>query len=278
MENRYLFPVLLVALALIKPIATAATTGSGGVGGTFAPTLFVGCAVGYAFALVCDFLGVLYLPPMNFALAGMAGALSGIMAAPLTGIFLIAELTGGYELFIPLIIVSSISTAIARQFEPWSIYTQKLGKKGRLITHHRDKAALTLLRVRDLLETDAPAVDIGTDVRSLSAMFAENARPFYQVKDLSGKFLGIIETRELIPILADNELQEGLILADLVHEPRHPLDISMNAAAFFSTFDESGEEELPIFDGAIFLGFLTKERLYEAYRAKMEEISEENEA
>jgi CIC family chloride channel protein len=278
MDNRYLFPLLLVALALIKPIATAATTGSGGVGGTFAPTLFVGCAIGYAFALLCNFFGVLHLPPMNFALAGMAGALSGIMAAPLTGIFLIAELTGGYELFIPLIIVASLSTVIARQFEPWSIYTQKLGNKGRLITHHRDKAAITLLRIQDLLETDLPTIDINATVSSLAAIIAENARPFYQVKNGTGSFAGIIETRELIPILADGELQKGLILADLVREPRVHLDISMNSAAFFTAFDKSGEEELPVFNGESFLGFLTKERLYEAYRAKMEEISEENEA
>lgn len=277
-DNRYLFPLLLVALALIKPVATAATTGAGGVGGTFAPTLFVGCAVGYAFALACDFLGVLRLPPMNFALAGMAGALSGIMAAPLTGIFLIAELTGGYELFIPLIIVSSVSTAIARKFEPWSIYTQKLGKKGRLITHHRDKAAITLLRIRDLLSTDAPAVAVDADVRALAAIVAENPRPFYQVRDGAGKFLGVIDTKELIPILADVELQAGLIIADLVHEPRNRLDASAGAGAFFAAFEKTGAEEIPVFDGADFLGFITKERLYGAYRAKVAEISEENEA
>ena len=275
--NHYLFPLLLVALALIKPIATAATTGSGGIGGTFAPTLFVGCVIGYAFAILCNFSGITNLPPMNFALAGMAGALSGIMAAPLTGVFLIAELTGGYELFIPLIIVSSISTIIARHFEPFSIYTHKLGKSGRLITHHKDKAVLTLLQVRDLVEMDRPSIRTDAKISYLASAIAQDIKPYYPVTDPSGSFVGFIYTQEAIPILTDHDLQNSLIIDDLIHIPRCRLDISMDTGSFFTAFEKSDDEELPVFDHDILLGFITKTDLYTAYRAKMAEISDGNE-
>lgn len=275
--NHYLFPLLLIALALIKPLATAATTGSGGIGGTFAPTLFVGCVIGYAFAILCNFTGVTNLPPMNFALAGMAGSLSGIMAAPLTGVFLIAELTGGYELFIPLIVVSSISTIIARHFEPFSIYTHKLGKTGRLITHHKDKAVLTLLQVRDLVEMNRPTLRIDAGISSLARIIAQNIKPYYPVVDASGSFIGFIYTQEAIPILTDPDLRKSLIIEDLIHTPRCKLDITMEAEAFFRAFEKSDDEEIPVFDREKVLGFITKTNLYTAYRAKMAEISDGNE-
>jgi CIC family chloride channel protein len=275
--NHYVFPLLLVALALIKPIATAVTTGSGGIGGTFAPTLFVGCAIGYAFAVSCNLSGITSLPPMNFALAGMAGALSGIMAAPLTGVFLIAELTGGYELFMPLIIVSSISTIIARHFEPFSIYTHKLGKSGRLITHHKDKAVLTLLQVRDLIEMDRPFIRIDAGIPHLACTIAKDVKPYYPVADQAGAFVGFIYTNEAIPILTDHDLRSGLIIDDLIHKPKCRLDIAMDAASFFTAFEKSCDEELPVFDRDTLLGFITKTNLYTAYRAKMAEISDGNE-
>jgi CIC family chloride channel protein len=278
LSHAWAVPLLLVAVALIKPIATAATTASGGVGGTFAPALFVGCAIGYSFAVICDSAGIARLPPMNFALAGMAGALSGIMAAPLTGIFLIAELTGGYELFIPLIIVSSISTVIARHFEPFSIYTRRLGTTGRLITHHRDKAALTLIDVNDLIERGRASVPLDMDVARFSELVAASPAPFYPVIDRAGAFVGLVDAQDILPILANAELQERLVLSDLLHEPCVRLDASMGAPAFFSAFANCHEEELPVFEGERLLGFVTRAALYAAYKAKMAELSEGNEA
>lgn len=276
-DRAYMLPLLLIVIALIKPIATAATTASGGIGGTFAPTLFVGCAIGYAFALLCNYSGIAQLPPMNFALAGMAGALSGIMAAPLTGIFLIAELTGGYELFIPLIIVSSLSTVIARHFEPFSIYTHRLGKSGRLITHHKDKAVLTLLQVRDLIEKNMPSISHDTSVAHLTEIIAESPSPYYPIKNQAHEFIGFIDIQDILPVLANQELQKGIVLSDLVHEPRTHLDVSMGMATIFSAFMNSREEELPIFEGNQLLGFVTRARLYTAYKNKMAELSEGNE-
>lgn len=276
-RNPYLFPCLLILLAMLKPVATAATTGSGGIGGTFAPTLFVGCATGYAFAALCNASGLARLPPMNFALAGMAGALSGIMAAPLTGVFLIAELTGGYELFIPLVAVSSISTVIARHYEPFSIYTHTLGKSGRLITRHKDKSILNLLRIRDLVETDCPSIASDADVSTLTALLVRSPKNSYPVMDAKDHFVGMVYTREIVPILSDPDLLRETVLEDLIHEIRSPLDVSMNAIQFLAAFGRTDLDELPVFDGAAFLGVVTRQHLYAAYRAKMADLSEGNE-
>lgn len=277
-SNPYLFPILLLSLALVKPIATAVTTGAGGIGGTFAPTLFVGCAVGYSFAVFCNFSGIIHLPPMNFALAGMAGALSGIMAAPLTGVFLIAELTGGYELFIPLIVVSLVSTVIARHFEPYSIYTYGLGRRGLLITHHKDKAVLTLLQPKETIEPAGPSVSLEAGLVSLRDALAREPNAQYPVIDLSGRFVGLIYMREIVPFFSDSELQSNLIIDDLIHAPRNRLDLSMGVASFFDAFEKSDEDALPVFDGDSFIGIVSKTSLYSAYRRKLEELSNGNEA
>ena len=275
--DRYILPLLLIALALVKPIATAVTTGSGGIGGTFAPSLFVGCSFGYSFAALCNLAGIGNLPPMNFALAGMAGALSGIMAAPLTGVFLIAELTGGYELFVPLIVVSSISTMIARHFEPFSIYTRGLGKSGRLITHHRDRATITLLSTKDLIDTDCACIDADSSMDVLYELAVRRPAPCYPVKDSDGIFLGFICTSEIVPVLSNPELQKNIILEDLIRDPRIRLDVSMPATAFFNAFERSDMDELPVFDGGKLIGVVSRKKLYAAYRAKAAELSDGNE-
>jgi CIC family chloride channel protein len=272
-----LLPLLLIALALVKPVATAVTTGSGGIGGTFAPTLFVGCAFGYAFASLCNIAGIANLPPMNFALAGMAGALSGIMAAPLTGVFLIAELTGGYELFIPLIVVSSVSTMLARHFEPFSIYTRGLGKSGRLITHHKDRAALTLLQTKYLIDTDFACVAAESDLSDLSFLFVRHPSSCYPVNDKSGQYLGFVCSKEIVSVLSDPELRDKMILEDLIHDSRTRLDVSMDAISFFEAFERSDDDELPVFDNGKLMGIVTRKKLYAAYRAKVAELSDGNE-
>jgi chloride channel protein, CIC family len=273
-----LMPLLLIAIVLIKPLATASTTASGGVGGIFAPTLFVGCAAGYAFAAFCNLLGIAHLPEMNFALAGMAGALSGVMHAPLTGIFLIAELTGGYELFVPLIIVSSLSTAITRHFEPHSIYTRPLYLSGKLITHHKDQAILTLLQMHDFLENDRPGIQSNVTIAELAKIITAAPRDYYPVRDQAGAFIGFIESKDILPVLANPELRDYFILADLVRAPRCHLGVDMRMVDILEAFEDSDEPELPVFDGERLLGFISRAKIYSAYREKLAEISEGDEA
>lgn len=269
--------LLLLLVVLVKPVATALSIGAGGVGGTFAPTLFVGCASGLAFAETLNLAGVASLPAMNFALAGMAGALSGVMAAPLTAIFLIAELTGGYELFVPLIVVSVTSSLIARRFEPFSIYTRPLGLSGALITHHRDKAALSLLDLGSLVDRGRPLVFADASMDELAELVVRQPNGSYPAFSRDGRFSGILKTRDIIPVLASDELRAVTIIEDLIVRPRFSVNIAMNASACFDAFKTSGEDELPVFEKAAFIGFLSRARLQDAYKRTMEQLYADDE-
>jgi chloride channel protein, CIC family len=272
--NRLLLPALLVALAVAKPVAMSATTGSGGIGGIFAPTMFAGCAVGYAFAVLCNFTGLTDLPPMNFALAGMAGAISGVMAAPLTGVFLVAELTGGYELFVPLIVVASVSTVIARRFEPYSMYAYRLGKSGRLITRHMDKAVLTLLSTEGLVDSSRPSLCVRDGLEAIARAFVDDPRTTYPAFESDGSFAGFIRSRDSFPILADPILREGLIVDDLVRPAKATLQPHADAAALVAAFNASGADVLPVLDDGRYVGLVEKASLLDAYRAKLAELSD----
>ena len=166
--------VYLLLIILFKVFASSATNGGGGCGGIFAPSLFLGCIAGFVFSYVCNEfqLGGTYIPEKNFALMGMAGLMSGVMHAPLTGVFLIAELTGGYGLFLPLMIVSVCAYLTIIVFEPHSIYSMRLAKSGELITHHKDKAALTMMSMETVIETDfqvvRPDMDLAEMVKAIS--------------------------------------------------------------------------------------------------------------
>ena len=166
-----LLVVYLLLIILFKVFASSATNGGGGCGGIFAPSLFLGCIAGFVFSHLCNEfnIGSTYIPEKNFALMGMAGLMSGVMHAPLTGVFLIAELTGGYGLFLPLMIVSVFAYLTIKVFEPHSIYSMRLAKKGELITHHKDKAVLTMMNIESIMETDfltvKPEMDLGQMVK-----------------------------------------------------------------------------------------------------------------
>ena len=191
-HNNWLI-VFLILILLTKVFASSATNGGGGCGGVFAPSLFLGCIAGFVFAHYSnsiEFTG--YLPEKNFALMGMAGIMSGVMHAPLTGVFLIAELTGGYDLFLPLLIVSVSAYLTIIVFEPHSIYSMRLAKKGELLTHHKDKAILTLMKTENVIEKDfmtvRPEIDMGDMIRVIST----SKRNIFPVVDAEGKLLGIV--------------------------------------------------------------------------------------
>ena len=271
------FAFLLLLVVLVKPVATALSIGAGGVGGTFAPTLFVGCATGLAFAEACDIAGIASLPAMNFALAGMAGALSGVMAAPLTAIFLIAELTGGYDLFVPLIVVAVTSTLVTRRFEPFSIYTRSLGLSGALITHHRDKAALSLIDVDSLVDRARKTLFTDDSMSRLAEVVVTGPSGAYPVLTRDGRFAGILKTSEILPVLANDELRSITIVEDLILRPRYSINLAMTASACFDAFKASGEDELPVVEKGTFAGFLSRARLQDAYKRTMEALYADDE-
>ena len=181
-------------IILMKAFATSATNGAGGVGGTFAPSLYVGCMTGFFFAYLINNLGFgMDLSVKNFALMGMAGVMSGVMHAPLMGIFLTAEMTGGYELFLPLLIVSAISYGTIKIFEPYSIYTMRLARRGELLTHHKDKAVLTLLKMNSVVETDFLTVKPDMNLKQMVDTISRSNRNLFPVVDDEERLIGVVQ-------------------------------------------------------------------------------------
>lgn len=199
--------IYLILIILFKVFASSATNGGGGCGGIFAPSLYLGCIAGFVFSHFSNEIEMTaYLPEKNFALMGMAGVMSGVMHAPLTGVFLIAELTGGYDLFLPLMIVSVSSYLTIIMFEPHSIYSMRLAKKGELLTHHKDKAILTLMKMENVVEKDFvtvhPEMDLGELVKAISA----SHRNVFPVTDKEGVLIGIVLLDDIRNIMFRQEL------------------------------------------------------------------------
>ena len=220
-ENSYLVMVVLVMILLLKVVATAATTGGGGIGGIFAPTLFMGAVSGFLLARALNTFFQLQLPEENFALAGMAGLMAGVMHAPLTAIFLTAEITGGYGLFIPLIITSTVSYLTIMRFEPHSIYTKRLAERGDLITHHKDKAVLKLMQTRNLIETDFEILSPEATLRDLSKAISRSHRNLFPVVDEQGILKGMVKLSEVRTLIFESDLYDRVRIKDLMYMPKH---------------------------------------------------------
>ena len=261
-------------IVLLKVFATSATNGSGGVGGIFAPSLFIGCITGFAFALVAGFIGEV-LPVRNFALVGMAGIISGVMHAPLTGIFLIAELSGGYELFIPIMIVSTVSFLTIIGFEPHSIYAMRLAKKGELRTHHKDKAVLNMLNMNRLVETDLCKVEPSATLGDLVKVIATSKRNLFPVVDKDGVFLGVVLLEEIRNIMFRTELYQRFTVADLMIAPPSRIFVGEEMEEVMMKFEKTQAWNLPVLDGDKYVGFVSKSTIFSAYRNVLVDFSEE---
>ena len=270
--------VYLGGVILFKVFATTATNGGGGCGGTFAPSLFLGCVSGFVFALIWNAIPgqSIIIPENNFALLGMAGLMSGVMHAPLTGIFLIAELTGGYGLFLPLMIVATGSYLTIIPFEPHSIYTMRLARKGELVTHNKDMAILTLMSMDSVIERYDeqlhPSDDLGEIVRQLSG----SRRDVFPVVDAAKKLLGVLYLDGVRHVMFRTELYHKLHVSDLmVAAPARlkagdPMDIVMQ------TFDRTKAWTLPVTDDSgTFIGFIRRSHVFQTYRTMMQDLSEE---
>jgi len=269
----YLFMLFLVMILAFKVLATAATTGGGGIGGIFAPTLFMGAVSGFLLAKALNtFLG-LNLPEENFALAGMAGLMAGVMHAPLTGIFLTAEITGGYGLFLPLIITSTVAYLTIMRFEPHSIYTKRLAQQGNLITHHKDKAALKLMQVRKLVETDFEVLSPDATLRDLAKAVSRSHRNLFPVVDREGYLKGMVKLSEIRTLIFERELYDTLKIKDLMYMPEHfvsPYD-SMEQVA--EKFETSGRYNLAVIDHGKYVGFISRARVFSDYRKNVQDFS-----
>jgi CIC family chloride channel protein len=261
--------VLFLGLILLtKVFATSATNGGGGCGGIFAPSLFLGCIAGFIFAHTSNFFEVTpYLPENNFALLGMAGLMAGVMHAPLTGVFLIAELTGGYDLFLPLMIVSMSSFATINMFERHSIYSMRLAQKGELLTHHKDKAVLTLLKIDNVLETDfiviQPDMMLGDVVKAIT----QSSRSIFPVVDPNGKLLGLVLVDNIRNIMFRPELYDRFKVTKIMVSAPAMIVSDMPMEKIMQIFDDSKAWNLPVIDKqGRYLGFVSKSKIFNSYR------------
>jgi CIC family chloride channel protein len=277
LDNIWIVIALLAGLVIFKIIATSLTFGAGGVGGIFAPVLFMGSAMGHGFALIVNNLGILKNPisVSSFTLVGMAGLMAGVLHAPLTAIFLIAELTGGYGLFVPLMITATISFMITNQFQPHSVYTMELAMKGELLTHDKDKAVLTLMNIRNLVETNFIKLQMDMTLGDvIHKGVTKSSRNLYPVLDDKGRFTGIILLDDIRPIMFDRDLYDKVTVQELMQRAPEIIDIRKDGMQdIMRKFQESDAWNLPVIENDKYIGFVSKSKLLTAYRQKLIEVT-----
>ena len=270
--------VVYIALVLLtKVFATSCTNGAGGCGGTFAPSLFIGGFGGFLFARIWNMqqIGV-YVPEKNFTLLGMAGVMAGVMHAPLTGIFLIAEITGGYALFVPLIIVSTVSVMVMSIFEPHSIYAMRLARQGKLITHHTDKAALTLMSMDSIIEKDYLSVAPDMPLGKLVNVLSRSQTVFIPGLDNGGRLLGSVDITKSRQIVFRTELYTKFTVSQLMVSLPAVLYTNEPMEEVMKKFEKCNAEYLPIVDiNNKLTGFISRTRMYAMYRKMVADLSAE---
>jgi len=271
--NQWVFLVLLLLLIFLKAIATAVTTGAGGVGGTFAPSLFMGGVIGFFTGRLINTFFDIGISESNFSLVGMAGVMAGVMHAPLTAIFLIAEITGGYELFPPLIITATISYLTTKYFEPHSLYNKKLAEKGELITHNKDQAVLMLMKSDNLIETNFLAIKPTATLGDLVKLISKSSRNIFPVVDDDGTFMGIVILDHVREIIFKPELYEITPVNTLMFMPETTIEIgeSMNDVA--QKFYNSDKFNLVVLDQGKYVGFISRARVFSMYRRLLKDFS-----
>ena len=273
-DNYWLFIGYLILILVFKVVAMSATNGTGGIGGVFAPTLFMGGITGFIVARVINGLNWVHLPESNFALVGMAGLMAGVMHAPLTAIFLIAEITGGYSLLIPLIITATFSFITIMYFEPHSIYTKRLAKRGELITHHKDKAVLTLMNWKKEIEKDLKTIHPDATLRELVKIISRSKRNIFPVVDDENMLLGVVLLDNVRDIMFNHEMYDLTFVRDLMITPPSYVSSTDNMETVMQKFSESGVWNLPVIDNGKYVGFISKSRIFTAYRKVLVQVSD----
>lgn len=267
-QGRWGIVIFLSLVVVFKTFATSATNGGGGTGGIFAPTLFLGCIVGFIFSYSLNELGyTTYLPQENFALMGMAGMMAGVMHAPLTGTFLIAELTGGYDLFLPLMIVSVFSYGTILLFEKHNIYAIRLAQEGKLITHHKDKAVLTFLKVEELLEKDIPVVKPEMTLGDMVKVISQSSRNIFPVVDDDHKLLGLVLVNDIRNIIFRPELYNRFKVKKFMVGAPTVIKLNNSMEQVMDTFEDTKAWNLPVVDdNGVYQGILSQSSVFNSYR------------
>lgn len=269
--------IFLLMLIVFKMIATSVTIAAGGIGGIFAPVLFIGSMIGHCYGLVINALSITKLPVSvsQFTLVGMAGLMAGVMHAPLTAIFLIAEITSGYSLFVPLMITAAISYVITSQFQPNSVYTMELAERGDLVTHNKDQAVLTLMDIQQVIEDN---FKILTDEMNLEQIVNEGViksnRNIFPVVDENHIFKGIILLDDIRTIMFDKSLYQEMTVVDLMQKAPDVIELKKcRMKDIMKKFHETDAWNLPVVRDGRYVGFISKSKLLTAYRQKLIEVT-----
>jgi CIC family chloride channel protein len=272
-NNYFLFLLFLILILVFKVVAMSATTSAGGVGGVFAPSLFMGGVTGFFLSKAVNFFIGNRLPESNFALAGMAGVMAAVMHAPLTAIFLIAEITGGYQFFVPLMITSIVAYLTIIPFEPHSIYAKRLAETGELITHHKDKAILSRLSIEKLIEknfiTTSPDITLGEFVK----LVAKSQRNVFPVIDKDNTFLGVIFINDIRHIIFEHEQYDKVYIRNLMYMPDTTIEQNATMEDVAQKFTETSHYNLPVLKDGKYIGFVSRANVFSAYRKLVKDFS-----
>ena len=275
LHKAWLVPVFFVLVLLLKVFSMSFTNAGGGVGGTFGPTLFIGAIAGFVVSRTINLIaGGGIVPEQNFVLVGMAGLMSGVMQAPMTAIFLIADMTGGYDLLIPLILTSTVSYAVTRAVEPYSIYTKRIAKKGELLTHDSDQAVLTLLKTNDLIESDFMTVQIDSTLGELVDKVSQSTRNIYPVVDSRNHFQGYVSLEDLRRDMFKYEQYETMHVYNFMRSAPAYVYIDEKMDSVMKKFEQTEAWNLPVVDHErTYIGFVSKSKIFSAYREQLKQVS-----
>lgn len=269
----WVVPLFFIGVFFFKVFTMSFTNAGGGAGGTFGPTLFMGGIVGFVVARLVNLSGIHVLPEANFVLVGMAGLMAGVMQAPLTAIFLIAEITGGYTLLMPLIITSAVSFATIRFYEPYSIYTKRIAKQGDLLTHDSDQAVLTLLKTDELIEKDFSTIGLEHTLGDLVKVIAHSHRNIFPVVDDNGLMQGIVYLDDVREIMFEREKYDTRIYSIMKQVPEF-VYCKEKMESVMTKFEFTGAWNLPVVDQTgKYLGFVSKSKIFSAYREQLQQVS-----
>lgn len=277
MQHPWGVVLFFLLVLLLKIFSMTLTNAGGGVGGTFGPTLFVGALTGFLVARIINLTGLAQVPQANFVLVGMAGLMAGVMQAPMTAIFLIAEVTGGYGLFIPLILTASISFGAVRIFEKYSIYTKRIAQSGDLLTHDSDQAVLTLLKTSDLVRDKYPRVRLDWTLREMVQVVSQSTAAVFPVVDEKGLFQGVIEMDTIRTYILKVGQYDRLHVYNLMSDPPDRVYIDEKMDAVMAKFDKTDAWRLPVLThDEVYVGFISKSRILSAYREELKEITSQD--
>ena len=269
-ENEFVVIAFLFLILLVKPVASALTIGAGGSGGIFAPSLFMGGVTGYFFTRVIDvtFPGI-QISASNFTLVGMCGVLSGVLHAPLTAIFLIAEITSGYMLFVPLMLVSAISFTTISYFEKYSIYTKNLIEKGHLIQYDRDRIVLSLIDLKKIVETDLLRIDPESTLGEMVNLVKKSKRNIFPVVNKEGELQGIVTLDDIREIMFDHDMYDKVLVKAVMQSPPAHVTPQEKMQSVMNKFELTQAWNLPVIEEGKYIGFVSKSRIFNAYRKKL---------